>query len=135
MAQQNMDWQTALNMWLTIPVEDWVPEPVPVDSSVVEAEAKIASNQFYWEKYLVDKARIDAIERAGGAWWNDDFYIPDECSSECECVIYEEDDGPWCNYCVATINCRCDELDESSHGGSICVYCRTFEKFGLKYHH
>jgi len=135
MAQQNLEWQTALNLWLTIPVEDWVPEPVsepvPVDSSMAEEDDQVARNKILWEKHLEVCARIDKVKREGGTWWNDDYYIPDECLSHCECLIYEEDDGPLCDYCMCTIFCRCNELNEFSHGGPICVFCRTEEKFGF----
>lgn len=131
MAQQNLEWQNALNMWLTIPLDDWVPEPVPIDSSMVEADAQAETNKILWEKHLESCARIDKVRGEGREWWNDDYYIPDECSTKCECVIYEEDDGPWCDYCMCTIYCRCNELNEFSHGGPICVFCRTEEKFGF----
>ena len=59
MEQQNLEWQNALNMWLTIPLDDWVPEPVPVDSSMIEADAQAETNKILWEKHLESCARID----------------------------------------------------------------------------
>ena len=127
MAQQNMDyWQTALNMWLTTPVEDWTPA---VDSSVVEEEAIAATEDAEMEKYWKERREEMTAEALDHSW------IPEEFTNECECEDQDEfDSGPICLYCQLVVEklCICNAIPENTFGEEIvCCYCAARTKFGI----
>lgn len=127
MAQQNMDyWQTALNMWLTTPVEDWTPA---VDSSVVEEEAIAATEDAEMEKYWKKRREEMTAEALDHSW------IPEEFTNECECEDQDEfDSGPICVYCQLVVEnfCICYAIPENTFGEEIvCCYCAARTKFGI----
>ena len=127
MAQENMDWHsTALNAWLTTPVEDWVPA---VDSSVVEADAIAATEDAeaarYWQG-VNDEVTAEALDHS---------WIPEEFTNECECCDQDEfDSGPVCVYCQLVVEkvCICYAVPENTFGEEIpCCYCAARNKFGI----
>lgn len=126
MAQHNMDWQTALNMWLTTPVEDWTPA---VDSSVVEEEAIAATEDAEAEKYWKKRGEEMTAEALDHSW------IPQEFTNECECCDPDEfDSGPICLYCQLVVEhfCICYAIPENTFGEEIvCCYCAARTKFGI----
>jgi len=125
MAQHNMDWQTALNMWLTTPVDDWVPA---VDSSVVEEEAIAATEDAEAAQYWQERHEEMTAEALDHSW------IPQEFTNECECCVDEFDSAPYCFYCQLVVEkmCICYAIPSNTFVDEIvCCYCAARKKFGI----